>query len=239
VRAVALLEMPDCFGKAGHVNDLARRLELTLLRADATRADVTQLCTQARELSARGVCVTPDRLEQAVVLFEETDLRLTALIGFPFGIADSDTKRFETEAAVDLGAQEIEVALNLGRLKDGESNRLLRELRDIAEAADERPVRAALETRLLTRDEIVTACHLALDAGMAGVVNSTGYRGLAPDPEDIKLLCEAIGQKHFVKASGRIADLAAAQALINAGADRLGVVEADFLGPVSIAPRRN
>ena len=220
------------------MNDLARRLEIMLLRADATRADITLLCTQARELNARGVCVVPDRVEQARVLLEGSEVKITALIGFPLGLADADTKRFETEAAIDLGAQEIEVALNLGRLKDGECDRVLRELRDVVEAADERPVKLALESRLLTRDEIVTACHLALDAGMAGVANSADGNAQSADPEDIRLLCEAVGQKHFVKAVGRVSSIAAAQALINAGADRLGVTDVGILGPAGIQPRR-
>jgi deoxyribose-phosphate aldolase len=98
-------------------------------------------------------------------------------------------------------------------------------------------VKVALETRLLTRDEIITACHLVLDSGAAGLSNSTGIDGLTPDAEDIRLLCEAVGQKFFVKASGRMIDPVAAQALINAGADRLGVFDAGFLGPAGIRPR--
>jgi deoxyribose-phosphate aldolase len=219
------------------MNDLARRLELMLLRSDVTRADIARLCTQAREVNARGVCVVPDRIEQCHVLLEATDIKLTALVGFPLGQADADTKRFETEVAVDLGAHEIEFALNLGRLKDGELDRVLRELRDVVEAAEERPVKVALDTHLLTREEIITGCHLALDAGAAGVVSAVGVSGNAADVEDIKLLCEAVGPKHFVKATGRITDLAEAQALVNAGADRLGVWETAFLGPMGVNPR--
>jgi deoxyribose-phosphate aldolase len=219
------------------MNDLARRLELMLLRPDVTRADVAQLCTQARELNVRSICVASDRIEQCHALLEDTEIKLTALVGFPLGQTDGDTKRFETEVAIDLGAQEIEIALNLGRLKDGDPDRVLRELRDTVEAADERPVKVALDTRLLTREEIIMACHLTLDAGAAGIVNSTGFSGNAADVEDIKLLCEAVGQKHFVKATGRITDPAAAQALINAGADRLGVWDTAFLGPTGVNPR--
>ena len=220
------------------MNDLARRLELVLMRPDATRADVVQLCTEARELKVRAVCVLPDRAEQALTLLEDTEIKVVAMIGYPLGGMVADTKRFETETAVDLGAQEIEAALNVGRLKDGDSRRVLRELRDILDAADGRPVKFALESRLLTREEIVTACHLAQDAGVAGVVNSTGWNGMAADAEDIRLLCEAVGQKHSVKATGKIAGVAEAQALINAGADHLGVADASFLDPIGLKPRR-
>jgi deoxyribose-phosphate aldolase len=218
--------------------DLARRIELMLVRPDTTRADVAQLCQQARELNACGICVVPDRVEQTLAQLEDTEIKIVALVGFPLGSTDTDTKRFETETAVDFGAQEIEIALNVGRLKDGDQDRVLRELRDIVEAADERPVRLALESRLLTREEIVTACHLALDAGVAGVANSTGRNGFAADAEDVRLLCEAIGQKHFVKATGQITSTAEAQALINAGADRLGLTDASFLGPMDLHARR-
>ena len=121
-----------------------------------------------REGSARGfhgVCVGGSRVELACSLLEDTEVKVTGLVGFPFGAGDSDAKRYETEVAIDHGAQEIETVLNVGRLKDGDHGYVLRELRDIAEAADQRPVKVILETSLLTLEEKNLACQLVLDSG--------------------------------------------------------------------------
>src|SRR2546425_5672313 len=118
---------------------------------------------------------------------------------------DSDTKRFETEAAIDNGAQEIDVVINIGRLKDDDDNYVLRELRDVVEAADGRPVKVILETGLLMRGEKIRACHLVLDSGAQFVKTSTGFSGGATI-DDVKLLREIVGPKFGVKAAGGIRD---------------------------------
>jgi deoxyribose-phosphate aldolase len=148
---------------------------------------------------------------------------VVALVGFPLGAMDPDAKRFELETAIDHGAQEIELVFNLGRLKDGDARYVLRELRDLAEAAEERPVCVALETARLTREEIVTACHLALDSGVTAVSNTTGFWGEAPPSmEEIRFLRETVGARFGLKAA-LIPDEAAAQAALQAGATRLGL----------------
>src|SRR5664279_2224574 len=134
--------------------ELARRFERTLVRPDATRRDVEQLCAEARAQGAHCVCVNGSHVELACALLEESEVKVTGLIAFPLGAADTDAKRYETEVAIDHGAQEIEMVLNIGRLKDGDHRYVLRELRDLAEAADQRPVKVILETALLTPDEV-------------------------------------------------------------------------------------
>src|ERR1035437_9928812 len=143
--------------------ELARRFERTLVRPDATRRDIEQLCAEARAQSAHCVCVNGSHVELACTLLADSEVKVTGLVAFPLGAADSDTKRYETEVAIDHGAQEIEMVLNIGRLKDGDHRYVLRELRDVAEAADERPVMVILETALLTPEELGRACELALD----------------------------------------------------------------------------
>jgi deoxyribose-phosphate aldolase len=204
--------------------ELAQRIELSLWRAGATAVAVKTLCQQAREQKFYGVCVPSSRVELAVALIEETEIKVTALIDFPFGAADSDVKRYETEVAVDFGAQEIETVLNHGRLKDGDSKYVLRELRDIAEAAEERTVKVVIEPRLLTRDEIVLACGLILDSGAHFVCAGTGLNGPAAI-EDVTLLRETVGEKFQVKALADIRDAQTTLALIGAGAIRIGVVQ--------------
>ena len=188
------------------------------MRPDATAKDIEAICRQAREQKLYGVCVTSSRVELAISLLEDADIKVTALVGV-LGSEDGDVKRYETEIAVDFGAQEIEVCLNVGRLKDGDHKYVLRELRDVAEAADERIVKVEIRPRLLTPDEMKIACELILDSGAHFV--SARYLA-APSLDDIKLCRDTVGPKFGVKAGEEVLDSETALALIIAGANRLG-----------------
>ena len=203
--------------------EVAGRIERMLVRADATRRDIERLCSEARAEGSHCVCVNGSRVELARALLEGSEVKVTGLIGFPLGAADSDAKRYETEVAVDHGAQEIEMVLNIGRLKDSDHRYVLRELRDVAEAADERPVKIILETGLLTPEEARRACELALDSGVHCVCTGTGLRSVAT-VEDVRNLRAAVGEKFGVKAAG-LSDAQTARALLEAGASRLGAAE--------------
>lgn len=202
--------------------ELARYIEHTLLRPEATRAQIEKLCEEARTYGFYAVCVNGSRVELARYCLEESDVRVVAVVGFPLGAMSADVKRYETEAAVDDGAHEVDVVLNIGKLKDGENAALLRELRDVVEAADERPVKVILETCLLTREEKIRACQLVLDSGARFVKTSTGFGPAGATVEDVQLLRETVGPNFGVKAAGGIRDTATALAMIRAGADRLG-----------------
>jgi len=198
-------------------SDLPRIIELPLWRVDATSKDVEEICRKAREQKLYGVCIASSRVELAASLLEETDLKVTALVGFS-GSEDGDVKRYETEIAIDYGAQEIEVCLNVGKLKDGDRKYVLRELRDVAEAADERIVKVEIRPKLLTRDELKLACELVLDSGAHFV--SAKYI-TSPSIEDIKTCREAVGPKFGLKAGSEILETEEALALLAAGATRL------------------
>ena len=202
--------------------DLARCIDSACFAAEATRQDIERICAEAREKFFHGVCVGSSRVALAYSLLEESGIQVTALVGFPLGAADADAKRYEVEIAVDSGAHEIEYVMNLGRLKDGDQQYVLREMRDIVEAADERSVHIVLETHLLTREEKVLACQLALDSGAQFVVTSTDYHVPPVTIEDVKLLRETVGAQFGVKAAGGIRDTRAALAMIEAGATRIG-----------------
>jgi len=201
---------------------LARCIDHTLLKPDATATQIGQLCAEARQHGFYGVCVHGSRVELARHRLEESEVKVIAVVGFPLGATWSDVKCLETEAAIDAGAQEIDVVLNLGELKDARDASVLRELRDVVEAAEERPVKVIIETCLLTRDEIVRACHLVLDSGAEFVKTSTGFAPGGATIDDVKLLREVVGPKFGVKAAGGIRDARAALALMEAGATRLG-----------------
>jgi deoxyribose-phosphate aldolase len=201
---------------------LAAYIDHTLLKADATAKEIEQLCREARENNFYSVCVNGSWVAQAGHFLEGTEIKVASVVGFPLGAMSPDAKRFETEAAIDDGAHEIDVVLSLGRLKAGDDKYVLRELRDVVEAADERPVKVILETCLLTREEKIRACELVVESGARFVKTSTGFSTGGATVEDVGLMRETVGPKFGVKASGGIRDLQAALAMIVAGASRLG-----------------
>ena len=202
--------------------ELAGYIDQTLLKAEATATDIERLCAEARAHRFCAVCVNGARVELAWHLLETTGVKVAAVVGFPLGAMEADAKRYETEAAIDAGAQEIDVVLNIGRLKEGDDRFVLRELRDVVEAADERTVKAILETCLLTREEKIRACQLVIESGARFVKTSTGFSTGGATIADVRLLREVVGPHFGVKAAGGIREAAAAWALIEAGATRLG-----------------
>ena len=204
------------------INNLAAYIDHTLLKPEAALKDVEKLCAEARDHNFHAVCVNGSWVIQARHFLDACDVKVATVVGFPLGATDSDTKRFETEAAIDNGAQEIDVVINIGRLKDGDDQYVLRELSDVVEAAAERPVKVIIETCLLTNAEKIRACRIVLEAGAQFVKTSTGFSTGGATIADVKLLREIVGEKFGVKAAGGIRDTATALAMIEAGATRLG-----------------
>jgi deoxyribose-phosphate aldolase len=201
---------------------LAAFIDHTLLKADATARDIEKLCAEALENKFFSVCVNGSWIASAHHLLEGSDVKIASVVGFPLGAMSSDAKRFETETAIDDGAQEIDVVLNVGKLKDGNDKFVLRELCDIVEAADERAVKVILETCLLNDEEKIRACKIVVESGAHFVKTSTGFAASGATIADVKLMRETVGPKFGVKASGGIRDTKAALAMIEAGATRLG-----------------
>jgi deoxyribose-phosphate aldolase len=204
------------------INNLASYIDHTLLKPDASLKDIEQLCAEARGHNFHAVCVNGSWVAQARHFLDGCDVKVATVVGFPLGAADADTKRFETEAAIDNDAQEIDVVMNIGRHKDGDDEYVLRELRDVVEAAAERPVKVIIETCLLTSAEKIRACRIVLEAGAQFVKTSTGFSSGGATIADVKLLREIVGEKFGVKAAGGIRDAQTALAMIEAGATRLG-----------------
>jgi deoxyribose-phosphate aldolase len=204
------------------MQELVRYIEHTLFKPDASRADIEKLCAEAIQHGFHGVCVNGSRVGLAVTQLEETDLKVVALVGFPLGAGAADTKRYETEVAVDDGAHEIEFVPDLGRFKDGEHEYFLREIRDIVEAADERPVKVVLELGLLDEEQRRIVCEVIRDSGANFVTAPAGFAGEGGGVGELKLLRELLGPNIALKAAGNIPDAASAKALIDAGATRLG-----------------
>ena len=202
--------------------ELAATIDHTLLKPDALGTDIDRLCAEALEHRFHSVCVHGSRVARAYARLEESDVKVACVIGFPLGAADPDVKRYEIEAALDQGASEFDTVINVGWLKEGEFAKVLRELRDQVEAAEEHPVKVILETCLLTREQIIQACELSVEAGAQFVKTSTGFGSAGATVEHVRLMRETVGPKFGVKASGGIRDLATAMAMLEAGATRLG-----------------
>lgn len=201
--------------------ELARFIDYTFLAPEATRSKLEQVCLEAQKHRFHGVCVPGGRVANAYTLLENTGIKVIAAVGFPFGTAQSDVKRYETEVAVDDGAEEIDVALNIGKLKEGQFEAALRELRDVCEAADERTVKVIVETGLLTQEEKVSACKIVIDSGARFIGSSTGFGAIPGTAEDIRLFRELAGDRFGVKAGG-VGSFDEAREMIAAGADRIG-----------------
>ncbi len=204
---------------------LHRRLQVACFRPDATRQDLERLCKEARELGCLGVCVTPVRVELAASLLEESEVRVVGLVGFPFGTSQSDVKVLEVESVIESGAREVEVVLHPGALRDGNDRAVLRELRDVREAAEERPVTAVVEAGLLTPEEVRRACGLVLQAELQFVATATGCAGRAITQSDLRQLREWVGPELGLKAVGGIGSAELARVLVEAGASRVAVLD--------------
>lgn len=203
-------------------DQLAACIDHTLLRADATLADIERLCIEAREFSFCCVCLHGSWVRRARQLLQGSGIKVAAGAGFPLGAMSTATKCFEIQSAVDDGAHEIDVVLNVGRLKQADDQYVHRELREIVRAAAGRSVKVILETCLLTKAEKIRACRLVVDSGAHFVKTSTGFGSGGATVEDVILLRETVGPDFGVKASGGIRDAKTALAMIDAGATRIG-----------------
>ncbi len=204
------------------MKNLASYIDHTLLKPDALDRDIEKLCAEACENGFFGVCIHGSWIPYACRLLLGTGITVVSVAGFPLGAASTETKCFETKRAFDNGAGEIDVVLNIGRLKQGDDLFVGRELREIVRAADGNPVKVILETCFLSREEKVRACRLAVECGAAFVKTSTGFGSGGATVADVKLLSECAGSNVAVKASGGIRDTVTALAMIEAGARRLG-----------------
>ncbi|HEX9047049.1 MAG TPA: deoxyribose-phosphate aldolase [Verrucomicrobiae bacterium] len=201
---------------------LAAFIDHTLLKPDASGDQIQQLCAEARQHHFFSVCVNGSWVATARHFLDDSTVKVASVVGFPLGAMATDVKRYETEAAVDDGAHEIDVVLNIARLKAGDDKYLVQELACVVEAADERPVKVILETCLLTDAEKVRACQLVVESGAQFVKTSTGFSHAGATVADVRLLRQTVGPKFGVKASGGVRDAQTALAMIEAGATRLG-----------------
>lgn len=200
---------------------LAGLIDHTILKPECTGADIDRVCREAVHYGFAAVCVNPVWISRCASACSESGVRVAAVVGFPLGAATTRSKAAEAAEAVSLGADEIDMVLQVGWLKAGDVRAVQEDIRHVVEAAD-RPVKVILETGLLAEEEKRTACRTAVAGGAAFVKTSTGFLGPGATVEDIRLMRSVVGKEIGVKASGGIRTTAQALAMVEAGANRLG-----------------
>jgi deoxyribose-phosphate aldolase len=230
-----------CFNNAGQVisagaerltstvgvipdQSLAGLIDHTLLKPDATPDKVAQLCFEAKKYHFASVCINPTHVKLCADLLRGSDVKVCTVIGFPLGASETKVKVFEAQTAIEHGATEIDMVINIGALKAGDHNVVATDIRSVVETGHARGalVKVIIETALLTDEEKVVACLLAKEAGADFVKTSTGFSGGGATVHDIELMRKTVGPNVGVKASGGIHTLQDAENMVKAGATRIG-----------------
>ena len=201
---------------------LNKYIDHTILKATASNSDVQKLCEEAIEHEFYSVCVNGCYVADAKQLLQGTDVKVAAVVGFPLGAMTTAAKVFEAKEAVENGASEIDMVINVAKLKDGEFEYVENEIRQIKEAIGENVLKVIIETCYLTDEEKVKACELSLVAKADFVKTSTGFGTGGATYEDVKLMKSVVGDNAKVKASGGVRDKETAQKYVELGAERLG-----------------
>jgi len=204
--------------------NLASKIDHTILKADTSKEEITQLCDEAKLYGFAAVCVPPYWVRECKNQLRDSKVKIATVVGFPMGYSATPAKVEESRRAIDEGATEIDMVLNIIALKSGDYNYLKNELTSAGTIVQLRggKLKVILETGLLTKDEIIKACELCSKLSVDYVKTSTGYIDKGATVEDVKLLREHLPKNIKIKASGGIRDKATALAMIEAGADRIG-----------------
>ncbi|MDC2863358.1 deoxyribose-phosphate aldolase [Bacillus sp. BP-3] len=201
----------------------AKLIDHTALKPDTKKEAIVTLCQEAKQHDFASVCVNPTWIETAAELLKGTDVKVCTVIGFPLGANTPETKAFETTDAIAKGATEVDMVINIGALKDKNDALVERDVRAVVEAAKGKAlVKIIIETCLLTEEEKVRACELSVKAGVDFVKTSTGFSTGGATVEDVALMRKTVGPNIGVKASGGVRDEKGMDAMIEAGATRIG-----------------
>ncbi len=204
--------------------NMAQYIDHTLLKPDAVRSAFDQLCDEAVQYHFKAVCVNSGWVRYLAARLNGTDIAVCAVVGFPLGAMESRSKAFEAKSAIDDGAVELDMVMNVGALKSGDLGKVEADILAVRQAADSPALlKVIIETCLLTKDEKVLACEICQKAGADFVKTSTGFSSSGATIEDVALMRRTVGPEMGVKASGGIKDFDTTAAMIAAGANRGGV----------------
>ena len=211
-------------GETATAHDWASLIDHTLLKPEATEADIKKLCDEAAQFGFASVCVNPSWVKRAADFLKGSSVPVCTVIGFPLGATLPDVKAFEARRAIFNGAREVDMVINIGALKSGDDCWVEDDIRAVADAAHENGVlcKVIIETALLTDDEKVRACLAAKNAGADFVKTSTGFSKGGATVDDVALMRRTVGRELGVKASGGVKGIDDARAMFEAGATRIG-----------------
>lgn len=205
------------------IKRLLKMIDHTLLKQTATRADVKKLCAEAKDYGFASVCVQPVYVADCFRYLKDAQaIKIACVVGFPMGENKTETKVYETKKALADGADEIDMVVCISAIKNGDYGYVKKEIKKVVKAARGCPVKAIIETSLLTQSEMIKAAECARDAGAAYVKTSTGYFGSGAKAEDVRLLKQTVKGVCLVKASGGIKNADQFKEMVDAGADRIG-----------------
>ncbi|MFJ7746232.1 deoxyribose-phosphate aldolase [Peribacillus sp. NPDC097295] len=205
------------------MKNVAGLIDHTLLKADATKEQIKVLCEEAREYNFASVCVNPTWVKYASELLKGSEVKVCTVIGFPLGASTPETKAFETKDAISNGAHEVDMVINIGALKDKDDELVERDIRAVVAAATGKALsKVIIETSLLSEEEKVRACEIAVKAGTDFVKTSTGFSTGGATVEDVALMRKTVGPDIGVKASGGVRNTSDAEKIVEAGASRIG-----------------
>lgn len=202
--------------------ELAAKIDHTLLKANATRSDILRVCDEAKRYHTASVCVNSCWASVVHDALKGSGVKVCCVVGFPLGAMSTAAKAFETEQAVNDGAEEIDMVINVGMARAGEWEAVQKDIKAVVDAAGKAAVKVILETCLLNDEEKVRACMAAKDAGADFVKTSTGFSRAGATVEDVRLMRKTVGDDMGVKAAGGIRNRETALAMIEAGANRIG-----------------
>jgi len=205
------------------MENVASYIDHTLLGADATDAEIQELCLEAKEYNFKTVCINPFWIDYAKDLLLGTDVGITTVIGFPLGANQTQTKVFETKQAIASGATDVDMVINIGALKSEDYTSVSNDIKAVVDAAQGKAVvKVIIETALLSKTEKIRASEIAKQAGTDFVKTSTGFSTGGATLEDVKLMRETVGPEMGIKAAGGVRSYEDAVAMVDAGATRIG-----------------
>lgn len=197
-------------------------IDHTLLKPESTQEQIKKLLSEAKQYDFASVCVNPTWVKFSAEELKDSDVKVCTVVGFPLGANTPEVKAFETANAIENGADEIDMVLNIGALKSGQLQLVEDDIKAVVEAANDKLVKVIIEACLLTEEEKITACELSVKAGADFVKTSTGFSTGGATVPDVALMRKTVGPDIGVKAAGGARSLADAEAFIEAGATRLG-----------------
>lgn len=202
--------------------ELNKYIDHTLLKPEATNEQITKLCEEARQYDFASVCVNTCYVPLAKQLLAGSDVKVCCVVGFPLGAMDTVSKAFEAKTALENGAQEVDMVINIGALKDKDYDYVTKDIAAVVEASKPAIVKVIIEACLLTDEEKVEACKCSMNAKAEFVKTSTGFSTHGATLEDVALMKKTVGDVCKVKAAGGVRSYDDAMKMIEAGADRLG-----------------